>query len=80
MKVTLKCFSFVRYALGQKELVLELEVGTTTETLEKIIREMAQRKLDGIILRTAVNQSYTLQSIELKDGDEVVFIPPVQGG
>jgi len=80
MNITIKCFSFVRYAFGKKELILELEDGTTTESLEKIIREKAQGKLDDIILRIAVNQSYTTKSIELKDGDEVVFIPPVQGG
>ena len=80
MKITIKCFSFVRYALGEKELILDLEMGATTDTLEKLIREMASGKLDDIILRIAVNQSYTLQIIELKDGDEVAFIPPVQGG
>ena len=67
MKISIKCFSFVRYALDQKKLVLDLEDGTTTESLEKIVREMANGKLDDIILRTAVNQSYTIKSIELKN-------------
>ncbi len=80
MEIKIKCFSFVRYALEEKELKLELEEGASTQSLEDKIREMAKGKLDGIVLRTAVNQSYITKSIELHDGDEVVFIPPVQGG
>jgi len=33
-----------------------------------------------VSLRTAVNQKYIPDVVELKDGDEVAFIPPVQGG
>jgi len=80
MKITIKCFSFVRYALDQKELVLNLEVGTTTDSLERMVRKIANGKLDGVILRTALNKSYIIKSIELTEGDEVAFIPPVQGG
>ena len=32
------------------------------------------------LLRVAVNQKYVPNEVELKDGDEVAFIPPVQGG
>ena len=80
MKITIKCFSFVRYALDKKEWVLNLEVGTTTDTLERMVREIANGKLDGVILRTALNKSYIIKSVELTEGDEVSFIPPVQGG
>jgi molybdopterin converting factor small subunit len=31
-------------------------------------------------LRVAVNRKYIPEKIELKDGDEIAFIPPVQGG
>ncbi|SUZ90420.1 uncharacterized protein METZ01_LOCUS43274 [marine metagenome] len=68
------------YALDTDMLLLELELGTTTDTLEKIIRDRADGKLDGVSLRTAVNQKYIPDVVELKDGDEVAFIPPVQGG
>ena len=68
------------YALNTDILLLELELGTTTDTLEKIIRDRADGKLDGVSLRTAVNQKYIPDVVELKDGDEVAFIPPVQGG
>jgi molybdopterin converting factor subunit 1 len=80
MKIKIKCFSQVKYALGTDELTLEFEMGKTTSQLEQLIREKADGKLDGVSLRVAVNQKYNPDEIELKDGDEVAFIPPVQGG
>ena len=80
ININVKCFSQVKYAFGKDELNLELEVGATTLDLEKIIREKADGKLDGVSLRIALNQKYIPQETELKDRDEVAFIPPVQGG
>ena len=80
IQVNVKCFSQVKYALETDEIKLELEVGTTTVELEKIIREKASGKLDQVSLRVAINQKYVPNETELKNGDEVVFIPPVQGG
>jgi len=80
IKIKVKCFSQVRYALGIDNLNLEFESGTSTSQLEKFIREKANGKLDGVSLRIAVNQQYQAEETELRDGDEVAFIPPVQGG
>ena len=80
MKIKIKCFSQVKYALGENEIILEMETGSTTLGLEKIIREKADGKLDGVSLRVAVNQQYQSEETILTDGDEVAFIPPVQGG
>ena len=80
IQVKVKCFSQVKYALGTHELALELEIGTTTAGLDKLIREKADGKLDGVSLRVAVNQKYVPEETVLDDGDEVAFIPPVQGG
>mgnify|MGYP000367609173 FL=1 len=80
IKVTIKCFSQVKYALGTNELILELDSGTTTSKLEQLVKEMAEGKLDGISLRVAINQKYIPNETELIDGDEVAFIQPVQGG
>ena len=80
IKIKIKCFSQVKYALGENEIELELNPGTTTIDLEQIIREKSDEKLDGVSLRVAVNQQYQVDEIELNDGDEVAFIPPVQGG
>ena len=80
INIKVKCFSQVKYALGANEINLHLENGSTTLDVEKIIREKSNGKLDGVSLRIAVNQQYEAVETELKDGDEVVFIPPVQGG
>ena len=80
IQVNVKCFSQVKYALEKDKINLDLEAGTTTVELEKIIREKASGKLDQITLRVAINQKYVSDKTELKNGDEVVFIPPVQGG
>lgn len=80
MKITVKCFSQVRYALEKDELSLKLGPGKTTKDVEDLVRKHANKKLDGVLFRTAVNRIYIKEPRELKDGDEVAFIPPVQGG
>ena len=80
MKVLVKCFSQVKYAVGTSELALDMDPGATTADLEIMIREKAAGELDGITLRTAVNKHYVSEPVPLEDGDEVAFIPPVQGG
>ena len=80
IKIRLKCFSQVKYALGKNEIIFELENGASTDDLEKIVRKRAEGKLNDVTLSTAVNKKYISKNTELEDGDEVAFIPPVQGG
>ena len=80
INVKVKCFSQVKYALGVDVLAFEVDDNTTSNDLEKIIRERAGEKLNNVSLRVAINQKYQKEEIALHDGDEVVFIPPVQGG
>ncbi len=80
IKIKIKCFSQVKYALGKDSLELELKDGTTSDNLENHIRNMAEGKLDGIDLRIAINKKYSKSSKILMNGDEVALIPPVQGG
>tara|TARA_B100000427_G_C15376347_1_gene536764 strand:- start:267 stop:512 length:246 start_codon:yes stop_codon:yes gene_type:complete len=80
IKITIKCFSQVKYALGLDSLVLELEEGTTLNQLEILIRKKANGKLDNVVLRIAINKKYSISNNILNDGDEIAFIPPVQGG
>ncbi|MAX29909.1 MAG: molybdopterin synthase sulfur carrier subunit [Candidatus Marinimicrobia bacterium] len=80
INVKVKCFSQVKYALGVDVLTFEVDENTTSIDLEKIIRERAGEKLNDVSLRIAINQKYQKEEIALQDGDEVVFIPPVQGG
>ena len=79
INVKVKCFSQVKYALGVDVLTFEVDDNTTSIDLEKIIRKRAGEKLNDVSLRIAINQKYQKEEITLQDGDEVVFIPPVQG-
>ena len=58
----------------------DLEPGSTTADLEIMIRKKGAGALDGITLLAAVNKHYVSEPVPLEDGDEVAFIPPVQGG
>ncbi len=80
IKVRLKCFSQVKYALGTGEMTLEIEIGTTTSELEEMVRSRADGRLDDVGLSVAINKQYVKDDVVLNDGDEVVLIPPVQGG
>ena len=80
MKIFVKCFSQVKYAVGTSELALDLNPGATTADLETMIREKSAGALDGVTLRIAVNKHYVSEPVPLDDGDEVAFILPVQGG
>jgi len=80
IKIKIKCFSQVKYAMGKDEIIIDIEGGSTTSDLESFIIKKVEEKLDNVSLRVAVNQKYVQGSVELKDGDEVAFIPPVQGG
>ena len=80
IKIKVRCFSQVKYSLGVDELTFELEDGTSVSDLEKIVREKALGKLNGVTLRTAINRKYIADNAVLNDGDEIAFIPPVQGG
>lgn len=81
MKVKVRLFAVFRDIVGSKEEVLEIKRGTTVQTLlESYISRFPQmaKFRDHIIL--SVNKEYGPPRMELKDGDEVSFLPPVSGG
>ena len=80
VKIKLKCFSQVKYAFCKSEMTYKLKEGTTIKELEKMVRKKAKGKLDDISMSVAINKQYIANNAEIKDGDEVAFIPPVQGG
>jgi molybdopterin converting factor small subunit len=80
IKVTMICFSHVRQVLGQRSVELELPVGSTTEDLERVVRDRLGVDLAGMVFRVAVNQEFVDAATALSNGDEVSLIPPMQGG
>ena len=80
IKVKVRLFSHLRYIIEKEELILHLDKGTMTDDLENKIRKMGGEKIEKIPFRMALNMEFFAGSVELKDGDEIAFIPPVQGG
>jgi MoaE-MoaD fusion protein len=81
MRVTVRFFAGQRDIVGASEQLVELENGATLGMLWEQLIERYPR-LGGFRRRVlyAVNQEYSDLDSELRDGDEVAFIPPVSGG
>ena len=80
MKIALKCFSHVKYALKADQVDIELDEGATAADLEASVRLLAGSALDEVPLRVSVNRVFVDGEHVLQDGDEAALIPPVQGG
>jgi molybdopterin converting factor subunit 1 len=81
MKITIRLFAVLRERAGVSQLTLELPVGATVATAkDSVLQEYPQ--LANVISPAAfaVNRSYSSASAELRDGDELAFLPPVSGG
>jgi len=72
------------YALLREQAARQSEsVDTAARTPAELYAELAARHGFGLPaqqLRVAVNAAFAAWDSELRDGDEVVFIPPVAGG
>jgi len=81
VQVTVRLFGSVREASGAKELLMDVPAGgTVADLLELVGREhTAVREMAGR-LRVSVNYEVVASETELREGDEVAFLPPVSGG
>ncbi len=81
--VHLRYFAIFRQRLGRSAEDRAVPAGTTVGDLFAAITA-EQEALAAPALRAAtmlmVNQDYADPATELRDGDEVVFVPPVSGG
>jgi molybdopterin converting factor subunit 1 len=81
MKVKVKLFAILRERAGAGEIVKEIGEGDTVADLWAMLKkEFPNLAPVETRLLYAVNQNYVKTDHALKDGDEVVFIPPVSGG
>lgn len=81
MHITIRFFAIHRDIVGAPELGMELPEGTTLGGLWEALSERypeLRPATRSVLL--AVNGEYAEPSVELKDGDEAAFIPPVSGG
>lgn len=78
MKVTIKYFGILAETVGKKEEILEVAEGISAAELKDLqIKTYQIPEAESVQL--AVNQDLNTE-VELKDGDEVVFLPPFAGG
>lgn len=83
MTIHVRLFAAIRETIGRESVDLTLPEGATAEDVwAELIRLDKQGALKArrANLAAAVNRQYTKFDAPLKDGDEVVFIPPVSGG
>ena len=81
MRVQVKVFAALREQIKEREVELQLPMGST---LQSLIDAMAQQYplLHGYLpsLHFAVNCKYAALDTQLRNGDEVALLPPVGGG
>jgi sulfur-carrier protein len=81
MRVRVRLFASLRETAGVPEATLELAEGSTAEDawdrLAGDFPALARRRPS---LAVSVNRAYARFDAVLREGDEVVFIPPVSGG
>lgn len=79
MKLQLQYFALLREQRGLTEETVETDAGTPTALYEEL-RARHAFSLPADRVRAAVNGAFVAVDAPLKDGDRIVFIPPVAGG
>jgi molybdopterin converting factor subunit 1 len=81
MRVRVRLFASLREAVGTSEVELDLPEGATAETAWQRLAgshtALAPRRAR---LTAAINRRYAPFDTPLREGDELVFVPPVSGG
>ncbi len=81
ISITLKLFAVYQDVLGCPEMAMTLPVGTTVRELcDVICNQYPELSRWQEITRFGINLQFVDADTPLKDGDEVVLIPPVSGG
>ena len=81
MKIKVIYFAIYSELLAKREESIDMEEGATVKNaFEQCTEGLSDRKnlLESTLF--AVNDEYVDSTVLLKDGDELVFIPPVSGG
>ena len=81
INVTVKLFAAYQEVYGKSELKLSFPRPTTVEEiLDYLIREKPELEKWREVTRFGVNLQFVAAETVIKDGDEIVLIPPVSGG
>ncbi len=78
MKINIKYFGILAETAGKNEEILEVAQGMSVTELKA--RQIKTYKIpEAESVQLAVNQNLNTE-VELKEGDEVAFLPPFAGG
>jgi molybdopterin converting factor subunit 1 len=78
MKINIKYFGMIAETTGKNEEILDVDEGMSTVELKD--RQIKTYQIaDPESVQLAVNHNLNTE-VELKEGDEVAFLPPFAGG
>lgn len=81
LKIGVRFFALYRELVGKERVEMEVSEGTTPAQIWDDFRQKFPRLMDqSAIRKVAVNGEYADPDCELREGDEVAFIPPLSGG
>jgi molybdopterin synthase sulfur carrier subunit len=81
MKVKVLYFALYRELAGLSEEIIELDDGSTTESMRILIKNNHPDLMDQWPMAIiSVNKEYSKNEVTLNDGDEVAIFPPISGG
>ena len=78
-KIHIQYYALLREERGLTEEIVE----TSSSTVKDLYQELKSKfnfRLSVDILKVAVNNEFASWETQLKNNDQVVFIPPVAGG
>jgi molybdopterin converting factor subunit 1 len=81
VRVTVRLFARLRDIAGAAELAREIPSGSTIGNVwRQLATDFPELRPYERSISSAVNLDYARMDTELRDGDEVAFLPPVSGG
>jgi molybdopterin synthase sulfur carrier subunit len=81
MQIRMRYFASLREITGLREETLNIEEGTSVASVRSLLLKrypVLESALERAVC--AINHQYVTPETALKEGDEIVFIPPVGGG
>ncbi len=79
MKISIEYFALLKEQRGRSSDIVETQA-TDPKTLYSELKAKHAFSLDPESLKVAVNEDFATWDTPLREGDTVVFIPPVAGG
>ncbi|MEM7773576.1 MAG: MoaD/ThiS family protein [Cyanobacteria bacterium P01_E01_bin.6] len=81
VRVTVKLFAAYQEAFGVSEIELELPTQSSVSVVrDRLIADRPELEKWRNLTRLGINLQFVEPDVLLRDGDEVVLIPPVSGG